>query len=76
MLWTKAFWKGLAERALKTFAQTLGAVFIVGVPIFDIDIQSGLAIAATATAGSILMSIGNADFTAGKQPLQFDNTIQ
>lgn len=65
MLWTKEFWKGAAERAIKTAAQTLAAVFVIGVPIFELDILTGLAIAGTATVASILTSIGNADFTAG-----------
>lgn len=65
MIWTLAFWKGATERAIKTLAQTLGAVFIVGVPIFDIDIRTALALAATATIASLLTSIGNAAFTAG-----------
>lgn len=66
MIWTKAFWKGAAERAIKTAAQSLTAVFVIGVPIFDLDVVGGLAIAGTATVASILTSIGNADFTAGQ----------
>jgi len=65
MLWKKEFWQGLGERAIKTGAQTLAASFVVGVPIFNIDITTGLALAATATIASILTSIGAADFTAG-----------
>ena len=66
MIWTKAFWKGTTERAIKTAAQVLASVFVIGVPIFDLDITAGLAIAGTATVASILTSIGNADFTAGE----------
>jgi hypothetical protein len=65
MIWTKQFWKGAAERAIKTFAQALGAILIVGTPIFEIDFGQGLGIAATATVLSLLTSIGNPEFTAG-----------
>lgn len=65
MIWTKAFWKGASERAIKTFAQALGAIAVVGVPVFELDFVQGLAISATAALASLLTSIGNADFTAG-----------
>lgn len=74
MIWTAAFWKGAAERALKTFLQVFTAVLIVsagaeaiGVSagIFDVDWLSALSVAALATVLSIGTSIGNADFTAG-----------
>lgn len=65
MIWTLDFWKGAGERAIKTFAQTLAAIAVVGVPVFDLDFEQGLGIAATAALASILTSIGNADFTAG-----------
>jgi hypothetical protein len=65
MIWTAAFWKGAGERAIKTAAQALLAVFVVGVSVFDIDPQAALAIAATAVVASLLTSIANADFVAG-----------
>jgi hypothetical protein len=65
MIWTRKFWQGAAERAIKTAAQSLAAVFVVGVPILGIDVVTALAIAATAVVASLLTSIGNADFTAG-----------
>lgn len=68
MIWTRSFWKGAAERAIKTAAQTLAATFVIGVPIFELDVPTGLAISATATVASLLTSIGNAEFTAGDEP--------
>lgn len=66
MIWTKAFWKGAAERAIKTFAQSLVAVIAVGTTgLFEIEWVSALSIAGAATLASVLTSIGNADFVAG-----------
>lgn len=65
MIWTAEFWKGASERALKTFAQTLAAMFVVGVPLFDLDFVQGLQLAGTAALASLLTSIGSADFTSG-----------
>lgn len=58
-MWTAAFWKDTAERAVKTAAQTAGGVLIVGTPIWDIDWSAGLGITATATALSILTSVAS-----------------
>lgn len=72
---TKPFWKGAAERAIKTFLQVFIAVATLGVGqeaigvsagIFDVDWVGALNVAATATIFSLAMSLGNADFTAGK----------
>lgn len=65
MIWTAAFWKGAGERAVKTFAQTLAAIAVIGVPVFELDFAQGLGLAGTAALASVLTSIGNADFTAG-----------
>lgn len=65
-MFTIAFWKGLVERAIKTFAQALVAVIGTGaLGILDVDWASALSVAALATVASALTSIGNADFTAG-----------
>lgn len=66
MIWTIAFWKGLAERALKTFAATLAALIGGdGIGLVDVDWGSALGVAGLATLVSALIAIGNADFTAG-----------
>lgn len=57
---SKTFWKDLAERAVKTFAQTLLAVLAVGVPIWEMDWVSALGIAAGATVLSALTSVASA----------------
>lgn len=65
MIWSLAFWKGAAERAIKTAAQVLAAVFVVGVPILDVDIAGAVGLVATAVVASLLTSILSADFVAG-----------
>lgn len=68
MIWTTAFWRGAAERAIKTFAQALVGIIGVGaVGLLDVDWWQALSAAALATLASLLTSIGNADFTAGKE---------
>lgn len=66
MIWTKAFWKGAGERAVKTFFQTFVALIGTSAVILqDVDwlfIGSGSTLAAIL---SLATSIGNADFTAG-----------
>lgn len=69
MIFTLAFFKGLGERAIKTFAQALVAVIGAGtVGILDVDWTEALSVAALAALVSALTSIGNADFVAGKLP--------
>lgn len=74
MLWTIAFWKGLGERAIKTFAQTFVAVVILGVGADAVGVSAGLtdvlwrdaaSVAGLATLLSALTSIGSAEHTAG-----------
>lgn len=56
---SKEFWFDLAERAAKTFAQTLLSVLAVGVPIWEMDWVGALGIAAGATVISALMSLAS-----------------
>lgn len=68
MIWSKDFWMGAGERAMKTFAQALAAVIGAGaVGLMDVDWPQALSVAALAAALSLLTSIGNADFTAGRR---------
>lgn len=74
MIWTIAFWKGLAERAIKTFAQSAVAAATIGVVgnstgVTDVNWLMILSIAALATLLSALTSIGNASFVAGTPAL-------
>lgn len=58
-MWNKEFWKDTAERALKTFAQTLAATFVVGIPLWEQDAVTVAGVAVTATVLSVLTSIGS-----------------
>lgn len=69
MLWTISFWKGAAERGIKTGAQTLAAYFVIGTTgVLDFDWVAALSITGAAIVASLLTSIGNADFVAGVAP--------
>jgi len=72
---TASFWKGAAERAVKTFLQTFVAVAAYGVGADAIGVTARLgdiawtdsaSVAALATIFSLATSVGNADFTAGE----------
>lgn len=58
-MFTRHFWVDAAERAVKTFAQALVAVLVVGTPIYEIAWVEGLGIAATATVASLLTSLAS-----------------
>lgn len=73
-MWTKSFWKGAGERAIKTFFQTLVAVVTLGAGADAIGVSAGIAdvswtdavsVALLATVLSLATSIGNSEFTAG-----------
>ena len=59
MLSDKLFWIAAGERAVKTFAQALVALFVAGVTVLTIDWQQGLAVAATAAVVSLLTSVAS-----------------
>lgn len=64
-MFTSLFWKDSAERALKTFAQALLALFLVApqTPILAFDWPSALGLAATAVVISFLTSVISAGVT-------------
>lgn len=75
-IWTSAFWKGLGERAIKTFAQGFlygtGLSLMVtglgegtGIAFVDVPWLLGLQSGAVLAIFSGVTSIGNAKFTAG-----------
>lgn len=67
MLWTSKFWKGAAERAIKTAAQTAVAFFVIGTTgLLEIDWVALGSVAGAAAVASLLTSVGNADFVAGE----------
>lgn len=57
---SKQFWFDVAERAIKTLAQTLLAWLVVDQTIWELDWQQGLGVALTATVASILGSVASA----------------
>lgn len=72
-IWTKAFWKGAGDRAVKTFFQTFVAVVVAGVGadavgasagILEVSWLDALSVAALATLLSIATAVGNAENTA------------
>ena len=59
-MFTSLFWKLTAERAIKTFAQTLASALAVGgVTLVTVNWSSALVIAGTAAAVSVLTSLGS-----------------
>lgn len=58
MLFTLAFWRAAADRALRTFAQVLGSYFIVGTTgLVGLDWGTALSVAGGAALASVLMSV-------------------
>lgn len=59
-MFTAAFWRSTAERALKTLAQSLIAILAVGqTNILTVDWTQAAAVALTATLLSVLSSIAS-----------------
>jgi hypothetical protein len=66
-MFKKAFWKGAAERAIKTFAQTAVAVLTADsvVGLLDVNTVELVSVAGLAALVSVLTSVANPDFVAG-----------
>ena len=75
MLSEKLFWIAAGERAVKTFAQALVAVFAAGVTILDVDWQQTLAIAATAAVVSLLTSVASVRVGPFEGPSLVDEAV-
>ena len=79
-MWTRAFWVGALERAIRTAAQTGLAVFIgdqvIPPSAFTVDWASGSGVVAMAALGSVLMSLaaGAGAGTAGQGTTAFSQT--
>ena len=57
-MWKSAFWKTAAERAVRTLAQVLLSMIVVGETGFlDVDWMQALSVAGLAAVASLLMSI-------------------
>jgi hypothetical protein len=60
-MWTAAFWKATAERAVKTFAQaSLAALGVGAVNLASVGWLPALTLAGVATLLSVLSSLGSA----------------
>ncbi|MGW7368877.1 holin [Streptomyces sp. NPDC054841] len=58
-LWSGAFWAATAERAIRTFAQSLAAVLVAGATsLFDVDWPAALATAGLAALLAVLTALG------------------
>lgn len=57
-MWSKTFWKTAIERALRTLAQVMLSMIVVGETGFlDVDWLQALSVAGLAAVASLLMSI-------------------
>ena len=66
-MFTRDFWVGAAERALKTVAQSVVAVLgVAGIGILSVDWVQTMSVAAAAGLASLLTSIADSDRVAGK----------
>jgi hypothetical protein len=66
-MFTAAFWKGLAERAIKTFAASLaGLLGTAGLGLLDVDWGQALSVSGLATLVTVLLAVANPDFVAGR----------
>ena len=69
-MWTADFWKAIAERAIKTFAQAAAAMLVAaGVGLLDADWVAVASVAGMAAVVSVLTSIGSAAATDGSPSL-------
>lgn len=63
------YWKATAERAVKTFAQTLAALIGTnGAGLIDSSVWENLGVALTATVLSVLTSVGSSKFGPSSGP--------
>lgn len=68
-MWNRSFWKSTAERAVKTFAQSLSASLVVVTGVYDVDWKISLSGAVLAALLSVLTSIGSAKANGGDPDL-------
>lgn len=65
-MWTATFWKAVAERAIKTFAQALAAILGANaIGILDADWGQAASVALMGTILSVLTSVATAGVTDG-----------
>ncbi len=59
MIFSRNFWIDALERAVKTFAQALAAVLVVGVPVWEVDWVQALGVAVMAMVLSVVSSVAS-----------------
>ncbi|WP_172383606.1 holin [Streptomyces sp. MNP-20] len=60
-MWSAAFWKATAERAVRTFAQALAAVLVAGATnLLDVAWAAALGTAGMAALLAVLTALGSA----------------
>jgi len=65
-MFTLSFWRGAAERGIKTGAQTALAFFVIGTTgLLELDWVALGSVAGAAVVASVLTSISNPEFVAG-----------
>ena len=68
-MWTIGFWRGAAERAIKTAAQAGLAFFVVGeTGVADVDWQTVGGVSLVAAIASVLTSLASAPFGPANTP--------
>lgn len=70
-MFSLVFWKATAERALKTLAQTMLALWLVGdkmFNLFDVDWRGALGVGLGAMLISVLTSMGSAGVGPAQSP--------
>ncbi|MFI8931054.1 hypothetical protein C9F11_06380 [Streptomyces sp. YIM 121038] len=60
-MWSAAFWKATAERAVRTFAQALAAILVAGATnLLDVAWAAALGTAGMAALLAVLTALGSA----------------
>jgi len=69
-MFTYAFWRGVIERGVKTFAQALLTMFLAAgvASLFEIDYKAALGVAGLQVVLSILTSIVSVPFSVEGSP--------
>jgi len=68
MLWTKNFWKGAAERAIKSFFQGVATAITADavISLWDLDVAGVAGVGGLMALFSLSTSIGSPEFVSGK----------
>lgn len=76
ILATKEFWTAAAERAVKTFAQTVVALIgTAAIGVLDVDWVQTVSAAALAALLSVLTSVGSVNLGENKGPSLVDEQL-